>query len=293
MADAEQLYAAFRSVCPVDETGGLLPATLAEVKDGGRGWFAIANAVDEIARPALDVTAPYDVDLVEIPPRIAADGLPIQESEDERPTKIRIRAFTAADMCVREWGTERGAHAVFAKAVGVDLHTVEHRMAISDVQGGVALCNLAGGDDAAELCRQKYFAGGGEQAIDLDHETMTAAWSAVARALLVEIDGEIARVRCRTPGIGTLTIGPLRAVHLSTHTGTAVRETEMMGRLAAIAKASDRALGQMLALRPEDALAAWYAFDTLKKKAEARSNTAIAAKLSSLYTAGPKTTSST
>ena len=290
MADAEQLYAAFRSICPVDETGALLPASLAGIKDGGRGWFAIANAVDEIAKPATDTTEPYEVDLVEIPPRIAADGLPVQESEDERPSKITIRGFTAADMCVREAGDDRFLHAVFAKAVGVDLDTVEYRMAISDVQGGIELCAAANGEDAAALCRETYFSGGGEQKIG---DVPELAWNAVARALMVEIAGEIARVRCRTPGVGTLTMGPLRSGHLRLHTGTAARETEWKGRLVAIAKASDRSVGQMLALRPEDSVAAWDAFEALKKKAEARPNTAIGARLSSLSSAGPKTTSTT
>ena len=112
--------------------------------------------------------------------------------------------------------------------------------------------------------------------------------------LLTEIDGNVARVRCRTPGVGTLKIGPLRAGHLRLHAGTAARENEWKGRLVALAKAADRPLGLMLALRPEDAIHAWDAFEALKKKAGQQQNTAIAARLSSRSkAAGVKQTSTT
>lgn len=287
MADASQLYAAFRSVCPVDEEGSLLPP-LEQLEDGGRGWFAIANAVDAIAAPATDTTEPYEVDLVPIEPRMAPDGLEIQESEDERPTKIMIRAFTAADICVR-YLDDRLKHAVFARATGIDFETIEWRMDPADVEGGIALCLQANGRDAGELCREIYFEGGGQQRLD---GVPDLAWTEVAQALLTELDGPVARVRCRTPGVGVLKIGPIRAGHLRLHTGTAAREgSEWTGRLTALAKASDRSLGMMLALRTEDAVHAWEAFEALKKKAGQQQNTAIAARLSPTFTAAgdPKT----
>lgn len=288
MADAAQLYAAFRSICPVDENGELL-LPLEQLKDGGRGWFAIANAVDAVAAPATDTTEPYEVELVPIAPRIAPDGIEIQESEDERPTKITIRGFTAADLCVAHLD-DRLKHAVFARAMGIDLDTVEWRMEASDVEGGIALCVQANGRDAANLCREIYFEGGGKQLIAGVPEL---AWIEVAQTLLTQIEGNVARVRCRTPGIGTLTIGPLRAGHIRLHMGTAARETEWMGRLAALAKASGRALGQMLALRPEDAVHAWEAFEALKKKAGQQPNTAIGARLSATSSGSSKTKSTT
>lgn len=288
MADAAELYAAFRSICPVDEEGDLL-LPLDQLEDGGRGWFAIANAVDRVAEPATDTEAPYEVELVPIPPRIAPDGEEIQESEDERPTKITIRGFTAADLCV-DYLDERIKHAVFARAMGIDLDTVEWRMDPSDVEGGIALCVQANGRDAANLCREIYFEGGGKQHLAGVPEL---AWIEVAQALLTTIDGSVGRVRCRTPGIGLLTIGPLRAGHLRLHTGTAARETEWMGRLAAIAKASDRTLAQMLTLRPEDAVHAWGAFESLKKKAGHQPSTAIGARLSATFSASSKTKSTT
>jgi hypothetical protein len=260
VADAAQLYAAFRSVCSVDEDGDLL-LPLEQLEDGGRGWFAIANSVSTVAAPATDTTEPYEVDLVPIAPRMAPDGKEIQESEDERPTKIKIRGFTAADLCVPHYGTDLFNHSAFARAMGIDLDTVEWRMDPSDVDGGMALCMQATGRDADSLCREIYFEGGGKQFIAGVPE---AAWSKVAQALLTEIDGTVARVRCRTPGVGTLTIGPIRAGHIRLHTGTAAREnSEWMGRLVALAKASDRALGVMLTLRPEDCVHAWEAFETL------------------------------
>lgn len=276
MADAEQLYAAFRSVCPVDENGDLL-LPLSQLEDGGRGWFAIANALSTIAAPATDITEPYEVDLVPIAPRMAEDGLEIQESEDERPTKITIRGFTAADLCVAHLD-DRLMHLVLARTIGVDFDTIEWRMEPSDVQGAIELCSAANGDDASVLCRSIYFEGGGTQLIA---GVSALAWAEVSQTLLTEFDGSIARVRCRTPGVGTLTIGPIRAGHTRLHTGTAARETEWKGRLVALAKASDRSLGQMLALRPEDAVHAWEAFEQLKKKAGRRPTTAIAARLSS------------
>lgn len=289
MAEAEQLYAAFRSVCPVDENGELL-LPLERLEDGGRGWFAIANAVSTVAAPATDTTEPYEVDLVPIAPRMGPDNIEIQESEDERPTKITIRAFTAADLCVTHLD-DRLKHAVFARAMGIDLDTVEWRMDPSDVEGGIALCVQANGRDAANLCRDIYFEGGGEQFIEGVPEL---AWIEVAQALLTEIDGNVARVRCRTPGIGVLTIGPIRAGHMRLHTGTATREkSEWMGRLAALAKASDRALGHMLALRPEDAIHAWEAFEALKKKAGQQQSTAIGARLSGTFSPGADKKTST
>lgn len=288
MADAAQLYAAFRSVCPVDENGDfLLP--LEQLEDGGRGWFAIANAVNTVAAPATDITEPYEVELVPIAPRMAPDGIEIKESEDERPTKIMIRGFTAADLCVAQFNDDRFMHAVFARTTGVELNTVEWRMDPSDVEGGIALCSLAKGADAANLCREIYREGGGKQLIEGAPEL---AWIEVGRTLLTEIDGAVARVRCRTPGVGTLTVGPIRAGHIRMHTGTAASETEWKGRLVALAKACDRALGQMLALRPEDAVHAWAAFEALKKKAGQQQNTAIGARLSATSLAAltaPKT----
>jgi hypothetical protein len=276
VADAAQLYAAFRSVCPVDEEGELL-LPLEQLEDGGRGWFAIANALKTVAAPVTDTTEPYEVDLVPIAPRMAPDGGEIQESEDERPTRIKIRAFTAADLCVAQLD-ERMKHAVFARAMGIDLDTVEWRMDPADVEGGIALCVQANGRDAANLCREIYFEGGGKQLIA---GTPELAWIEVAQALLTEIDGTVARVHCRTPGVGVLKIGPIRAGHMRLHTGTAAREkSEWMGRMVALAKASDRPLGMMLALRTEDAIHAWDAFEALKKKAGQQQNTAIGARLS-------------
>jgi len=281
MATAEQLYAAFRSVCPVDEDGDLL-LPLEQLEDGGRGWFAIANAVKTIGAPAPNPAEPYEVDLVPIDPRIASDGGEIQESEDERPSKITIRGLTAADLCVRQFGSDQFMHAVFAHAVGVELDTVEWRMDPSDVDGGIALCGEANGEDASSLCRDVYFEGGGTQLIGA---APVAAWFEVGRVLLTEYNGNVAQVRCRTPGIGALKIGPLRAGHIRLHSGTAARESEWKGRLVALAKACDRPLGQLLTLRPEDAVHAWEAFETLKKKAAQRSNTPIGARLSSISTA--------
>ena len=284
MAEAAQLYAAFRSVCPVDENGDLL-LPLEQLDDGGRGWFAIANALKIVAAPATDITEPYEVDLVPIDPRMAPDGKEIQESEDERPTKLKIRGFTAADLCVAEYGTDRFTHSVFARAMQIELDTVEWRMDPSDVEGGIALCGAAMGDDASDICRSIYFEGGGTQLIA---RAPAQAWCEVSEALLTEIDGTVARVYCRTPGVGILTIGPIRAGHIRMHTGTAAREkSEWMGRLVALAKASDRALGQLLALRPEDAVHAWGAFEALKKKAGQKKNTAIGARLSATSSAAP------
>ncbi|HUU44076.1 MAG TPA: hypothetical protein VMX57_09865 [Planctomycetota bacterium] len=278
MADAAQLYAAFRSACSVDEDGVLLPP-LEGLEDEGRGWFAIENAVGAIASPAADTTDPYEIALEPIEPRMAPDGLEIQESEDERPSKITIRGFTASDLCVRHLD-DRIKHAVFARAMGLDLETVEWRMDPTDVEGGVALCVKANGRDAADLCKEVYFEGGGTQLIAGVSEL---AWIEVAQRLLTEIDGTTARVRCRTPGVGVLTIGPIKAGHMRLHAGTAARErSEWMGRLVALAKASDRALGMMLELRTEDAINAWDAFVALKKKAGQRQNTAIGVRLSSM-----------
>ncbi len=288
MVEAAQLYAAFRSVCSVDDDGELLPP-LERLEDGGRGWFALANSVKAIAEPPSDSVDPYPIDLIPISPRMAPDGEPIQESEDERPTKVTIRALTAADLCVREYGTDRFTHAVFARALGVELDTFEWRMDISDVQGALMLCSKAGGREASTLCRDLYYEGGGKQALD---DAPDLAWIKVSQALLTEYDGDVARVRCRTPGMGVLTIGPIRAGHTRMHMGTAARENEWTGRLAALAKASERALGQMLVLRPEDAFAAWEAFETLvKKKQSQQQNSPIGAKLSSMFSTGAGLTS--
>lgn len=290
MIEAAKLYAAFRSVCSEDDNGDPL-RPLEQLADGGRGWFALANSVKTIAEPAADTIDPYQVDLLPIQPRVAPDGLEIQESEDERPTKVTIRALTAGDLCVREYGTDRFTHAVYARALGVELNTFEWRMDISDSKGAMMLCTKAGGRDASTMCRDLYYEGGGKQQLD---DAPDLAWILVSQALLTEYNGDVARVRCRTPGIGTLTIGPIRAGHTRVHTGTAARENEWTGRLAALAKASERALAQMMALRPEDAFAAWEAFETLvKKKASLQGTSPIGARLSSMFTAGAGPTSKT
>lgn len=290
MVEAAQLYAAFRSVCSVDDDGELL-LPLEKLEDGGRGWFALANSAKAVAEPATDTLDPYQIDLIPIDPRIAPDGIEIQESEDERPTKVTIRALTAADLCVREYGTDRFTNAVFAHALGVELDTFEWRMDVSDAQGAMLLCVKSGGREASTMCRDIYYEGGGKQSL---HEVPEQAWIKVSQALLTEYDGDVARVSCRTPGIGILKIGPIRIGHTRMHMGTAQRETEWTGRLAALAKASDRAVGQMLALRPEDAFAAWEAFEALvKKKANQQRSSAIGAQLSSMFSAGAGPTSKT
>lgn len=289
-ADAEALYAAFRSAVSVDDDGSLLPPQLDGIADGGRGWFAIANAIEQVAAPAADVIEPYDYDLLEIPPRIASDGQPVQESEDERPTKITIRQLTAADLCAPHYGTDRFQGSIFARAMGIDLDTVEWRMDPSDYEAGFRLCLEAAGLDAAELCKRAYFDGGGKQLL---HDAPDVAWTAVAGELLTTIDGDVVRVRCRTPGIGTLTMGPLRYGHLRTYRGAAARDTEWHGRIVAIAKASDRSVGAINALRIDDAIVAWDAFETLKKKVEARATSRVVAVLSSRSSAGGHQNTST
>lgn len=289
--DGQQLYDAFRSSCAVDDDGDpLLP--MEQLPDRGRGWYSLARSIDQIAAEPTDVDAPYDVDLIEIPKRFLQDGTEIIEGPAERPSKITVRAFRADDLCVSSWGSDEYMHAVFARAVGLDLSTVEWRMDPADVEAGTRLCGAAGGADADDLCSSLYSGGGGEQLLKSSEPVMLHAWIEVARAALTTYDGDTARVRCRTPGVGEIVIGPLKAGHLRLHTGTAQRTNEWNGRLVALAKAGDRSRAEIGSLRTEDVFNLWAAFEKLKKKVEQRTITLVAGQLSRRSSqAGDQTTS--
>jgi hypothetical protein len=285
--DAQRVYDAFRSIVSVDANGVPLPA-LEDLADGGAGWFAVVNARDEIASPPTDTREPYDLELREIEKRFDDEGDEIVEAADERPSKITIRANVADDLCVPSYGRAEFANDVFARTVGLPLDTVEWRLWPEDSESGKHLCAAASGMDGAEACVHAYINGGGTQAIgELE---MYGGWQAAARELLTTYHDGFALVRCRTEGVGTLKVGPLRSGHLRIYQGVALSKTEWDGRLDALAKATGRDCRR---LRVDDVQHLWGAFDTLKKKVEAKTNTIVGARLSSpSSTDGPKTSTS-
>ena len=286
-SDAQRVYDAFRAVVPVDANGEPLPAFEA-LADGGKGWFAVVNARDKIATPPTDVREAYEVDLREIDKRVDDEGDEIIEDDSERPSKITIRPNVADDLCVPAYGLAEFPNHVFARTVGLPIDTVEWRLWPEDVEAGKVLNTESSGRSAAEECVQAYIDGGGTQ--DVGEMEMYGAWQAVARELLTTYHDGFALVRCRTEGVGTLKVGPLRSGHLRIYQGEALSKTEWDGRLAALAKTTGRDCRR---LRVDDAQRLGGAFDTLKKKVEDKINTIVGARLSTpSSTGGPKTSTS-
>jgi hypothetical protein len=306
-ATAEQLYEAFREACPVDDDGAPLP-DFGKLPGGARGWFAIVNEIERIAAPPSDTSAPTVVP-VEIPERVASTGVVIVESPRERPSTLTLRAHRADDMRVRQDpASEEFEYAVFARLVGVELRTIMERMDIADVEAYRMFCHEAAGTDCAQACCDVYHAADPDgPRLTSNHGAMLDGWRNVALVLMIDIDGNVAAVRCRTPGVGTIKIGPLRIGHLTAMRQATADAGEWAGRLVGVSRASGISEATLRDLRLEDAVAVWVAFATLKKKADERTAEKIverqslpsstgstsAARLSSQSSAASPPTSST
>jgi hypothetical protein len=282
--EAKRIYDAFRAVRPVDADGIALPE-LEQLADGGAGWFAVVNHRDQVAEPPRNMHEPYDVEIREIEPRRDDEGDIIIE---ELPTKITIRPRVADDQCVPEYGGDASENAVFARTLGLPLDIVEWRMWPEDTEAGKILVADAAGTEGAEVCERLYREGGGTQKIST--LPFYAGWRAVAREVLTTYHDAYALVRCRTPEVGTLKVGPLRSGHLRIYQSRALASTEWDGRLEALAKATGRDCRR---LSLEDARHLWDAFDTLKKKVETRRNSIVASMWSATSSTDDPTTSTT
>jgi len=195
----------------------------------------------------------------------------------------------AGDLCHREHdeGTAAFDMAIRAHVHGIELSMLEDRLDPADAEAANVLLHNATGKDAWQVMRQVYWAAGGLVANAGIH-----SWRAAALALLADDTDGYYLLRCRTPGIGTLKIGPYRVGHMRTYDDVSLRKTEWEGRLAALAKATGRERGELATMRIEDADRAWSVLQILKKKADRRARSIVDARLSSTSTDGDGKTSS-
>ncbi len=296
---AARVYLAFRDGAAED--GLELPDWSALGREGSRPWFAVAAAIGQIAAVPGDTKEPYDYELgtkVEPIPLSEAftegDGTKISDANDEViieviPETLRIRPMVAGDLYHREYDDGNAAFdmAIRAHIHGIDLDMLEERLDPADADAANVLLRDVTGADAWYAMRKIYLDAGG-QVVDAGIH----GWRAAAHEILAEEADGYCLLRCRSPGLGTLKIGPYRVGHMRTYDDVSVRKTEWEGRLASLAKATGRELVELEGMRIEDADRAWSCLQILKKKADQRARFIVAARLSSTSTAGDGQTSS-
>lgn len=260
--------------------------------DKGKAWFAAANAIDRVLEPPI-TAEPWDYQLtVPLEQRKMPDGTVIIE---QLPTSLHIRPRVAADLCAgdRHDGAEAQQNAIYAKIHGVDLDMLEWRLDAADVQAASLAVDAAGGEEAAGILARAFDAAGGV-VLDVDGNEVPdpglAWWTATQEALTTD-QGEYCLLQCRTPGIGTVKIGPIRSGHLRIYDDAAAQHGPWRGRLDALAVITGKTAAEIDNLRPEDALRAWGVVERLKKKLEVRALSNFAAARSTQSTAGAEKTS--
>lgn len=292
--DAKRIYNAFRAAAPTNRAGlpidadGVVLPDLEKLQDGGAGWFAVVNNVEQLAAPPTDARETYEMPITEIEPRRDDDGEIIIESSEERPASLTIRPRVADDLCVPGYGSGVFENGALARMLGLPIETLEWRLDPADTEAARVLMIQADGTEAAEVCAKIYEDGGGTQALTIF--AFYDAWRHAARATLTTYHDDHALVRCRTHGAGTLKVGPLRSGHLRIYQETALRATEWDGRLDALAMATGRDTRLM---RVEDVMNLWAAFDVLKKKVEDRRNSIVESMLSATSSTDDTKTSTT
>jgi len=239
-----------------------------KLPDKGAAWFAVANAQERIlADPKTE--DPFDYELVH-PIEVWRDKSGDIVAE-QIPTSVRIRPIVTGDLRVppREAAEDYNA-AVLAQVLGIEFGMFQWRMNAADAQAIGMLVRNATGLDACEILEATFLQAGGVPALDDDG----LAWVAVAREMLVTEQEGFALVRCRTPGVGTLRVGPLRNGHLTLHSKVAATRGEWAGRIAALTKAcagaadgaNETPVSTIEHLRAEDSGMLWDAFEEQKKK---------------------------
>ncbi len=296
MSKAAEVYDAYADALRRAELKDLPPFD--EAPDQARPWFAIANNLDAILAPP-EVAEPSDYELrvpIERQPLSeftgVTDGLPGPADEyrmEVLPTSLKIRPLIADDLCRREFVQGPEAHdlAVRAHVHEVGLEYLEWRIDPGDADAAYYLANSATGVAAWQAVVDVYEGAGGERIEgDLD------AWQTATLALVSDEDGQATLVRCRTPGLGTVRVGPLRLGHIKLYEREAIEKDEWHGRLVALAKATGLPEGQLRKARIEDVLRLWMTLMIQKKKADARALIFFGAAVSSPSTTGDGATSS-
>ena len=287
---ASRVYAAYAASLRADEIADL-PQWLS-LPDKGAAWIAVTNARATIAAPPADVAEPYDYELsAEIPTRRVCDVFKSDDTsvyQEAIPTSLRIRPLVASDLCLPEFGAGTMEYnlAIRARVHEVDVPMLEWRVDPADATVANQLIHDATGNDAAVVMMEMFIDAGGSL-VPGD----VGAWAAAARALLADEQGETYLVTCRSEGLGTVKVGPLRAGHERIYQDAAERGTEWAGRLAALAKATGKPLDEIKCARIEDADRLWACYQLLKKKVAERAALLIAARLSSRSTDGAPPTS--
>jgi hypothetical protein len=286
---AERLCFAYHRECArINEQRGLEPVkqpVFFELPDKGAAWFEVANAKDRVLEQPKSIE-PFDYELVHpIEKWIDKAGDVVPE---QIPTKLRIRPVVTGDLRVAPvLAAEDYNAAVVAQLLGIDFGMFMWRMHAADVQAASALIRHSAGLDAAEILEAVFLKAGGVPALDED----STAWAAAAREMLVIEQEDFALVTCRTPGVSTLQVGPLRQGHLSLYDRTAAARGDWAGRIVALAKATNQPDSTIEHLRPEDSVLLWDAFSEQKKKLSVEGQLNFGQALSMRSTGGLPTTS--
>lgn len=193
--------------------------------------------------------------------------------------------MTAADLCLPEYNGGQAEYnvAIRARVMGIDMTMLEERVDLADYEEAKWLLQEANGHDAPIEMRSAFEAAGGERLVEDDIE----GWRAAALELLTDEVDNYYLVRTRTPGLGTVKIGPLRVKHTRIYEDVATEQTEWDGRLAALAAASGKSVDELNAARIEDVDTLWTCFAMLKKKSETQALLRYGSRLSSRSMGGP------
>lgn len=297
---AGRLYRTYCNVVRIelgDSVADGLPG-FAALPEQGAAWYAVAAAIPLASKP-LEPLASLEYKIEdEIRPMIigAAVGDPGGEVSGEvyktnDPTTLTIRPMVAGDLAAgsqHPLGSSAEDDERIAAVLGIDVVLYLDRLSMADAQAAKHLVYSAAGEDAWVVLRRAFALAGGEPI-----EGDAVAWAAVAWKALSTEQGNSDLVVCRTPGVGTLQVGPLTTRHWQRHNDVADAQGEWPGRLAVVAAATGKDLEVIKSLRPEDMIRLWYSVLALKKKSEATSTLRYVAALSSQSTAGPTETSQT
>lgn len=233
-----------------------------DLEDKGEAWCRVANARDELLAPPK-TAAPYAYELTEpVIRRYLADGSLVKE---RLPSSLPIRPLVAGDLCHPESdaGGEAYELAIQASVHGVKRRVLEEQVDPVDVEMAMNLLKSASGIDASVAVRDVF----GLSLSGAAHADLAVAWVEVCHVLFIEDAGKHMLVQCRTPGLGTVKVGPYLIKHKRVHRDTASKSNEWEGRLAALALATGKTVAEIKSARIEDAMMLWHAFESLKKKA--------------------------
>jgi hypothetical protein len=267
-----------------------------DLEDKGAAWCRVANARDELLEPP-EVSTPYEYELTEpVIRRYTSDGTLVKE---RLPASLPIRPLVAGDLCHPECsvGGVLFRHTIQAGVHGIKRTLLEKQIDPVDADVAEGLVGRASGEDAD--ARVEEIHGGWFDGFTI--AALTVAWGEVCNVLLIEDCGKHMLVQCRTPGLGTIKVGPYLLEQKRVHRDTASTSNEWDGRLAALALASSKpqaegrtvqvSVSELKSARIEDVQRIWHAFELLKKKASEMSTLIALRQLSA--TSSPQSASET